>query len=50
MRPIESGERGDEIPQASTRHGIPVAPALMRVLDQLANEWGIVGLAGKWWH
>jgi L-2-hydroxycarboxylate dehydrogenase (NAD+) len=39
------GERSEETRIARSRDGIPVAPALMRALDQLADELGIAKLA-----
>jgi LDH2 family malate/lactate/ureidoglycolate dehydrogenase len=39
------GERSHETRAARTRDGIPLAPALMRGLDQLADELGIAKLA-----
>jgi len=39
------GERSEETRIARSRDGIPVAPALMRALDQLADELGIKKLA-----
>jgi len=39
------GERSQETRAARTRDGIPIAPALMRGLDQLAEELGIAKLA-----
>jgi LDH2 family malate/lactate/ureidoglycolate dehydrogenase len=38
------GERSEETRLARTRDGIPIAPALMRGLDQLAGELGIAKL------
>ena len=38
------GERSQETRAARTRDGIPIAPALMRGLDQLADELGIAKL------
>ena len=38
------GERSEETRIARSRDGIPVAPALMRGLDQLADELGIAKL------
>jgi len=39
------GERSQETRAARTRDGIPIAPALMRGLDELAEELGIAKLA-----
>jgi L-2-hydroxycarboxylate dehydrogenase (NAD+) len=39
------GERSHETRVARGRDGIPIAPALLRGLDQLAGELGIVKLA-----
>jgi L-2-hydroxycarboxylate dehydrogenase (NAD+) len=39
------GERSQETRVARTRDGIPIAPALMRGLDQVAGELGIAKLA-----
>jgi L-2-hydroxycarboxylate dehydrogenase (NAD+) len=38
------GERSEETRVARARHGIPVAPALLRGLDQLAGELGMTKL------
>ena len=38
------GERSEETRIARARDGIPIAPALMRGLDQLAGELGIAKL------
>jgi LDH2 family malate/lactate/ureidoglycolate dehydrogenase len=38
------GERSEETRIARSRDGIPVAPALMSALDQLADELGIAKL------
>jgi len=38
------GERSHEIRAARTKNGIPLGPALMRDLDRLAGELGIVRL------
>jgi LDH2 family malate/lactate/ureidoglycolate dehydrogenase len=38
------GERSHATRMARTRDGIPIAPALMRGLDQLAGQPGIVKL------
>jgi L-2-hydroxycarboxylate dehydrogenase (NAD+) len=43
-RIVVPGERSEETRAARGRHGIPVAPALMRGLDQLAGELGIAKL------
>lgn len=43
-RIVVPGERSAETRAARGRHGIPVAPALMRGLDQLAGELGIAKL------
>jgi LDH2 family malate/lactate/ureidoglycolate dehydrogenase len=39
------GERSQQTRATRTRDGIPIAPALLRGLDQLANELGIATLA-----
>ncbi len=39
------GERSQETRAARTRDGIPIAPALMRGLDELADELGMAKLA-----
>jgi L-2-hydroxycarboxylate dehydrogenase (NAD+) len=39
------GERSRETRATRTRLGIPIAPALIRGLDQVANELGIAKLA-----
>jgi L-2-hydroxycarboxylate dehydrogenase (NAD+) len=39
------GERSHETRVARTRDGIPIAPALMRGLDELADELGMAKLA-----
>ena len=44
-RILVPGERSRETRLARTRDGIPIAPALMRGLDQLANELGMATLA-----
>ena len=38
------GERSQETRLKRTSHGIPVAPALLRGLDQVADELGIARL------
>ena len=38
------GERSQKTREARTRDGIPIAPALMRGLDQVADELGIAKL------
>jgi len=43
-RILVPGERSHETRAARTRLGIPVAPALMRGLDQVADELGIAKL------
>jgi L-2-hydroxycarboxylate dehydrogenase (NAD+) len=35
------GERSHETRLKRTRHGIPIAPALLRGLDQMADDLGI---------
>jgi L-2-hydroxycarboxylate dehydrogenase (NAD+) len=44
-RILVPGERSQETRAARTRDGIPIAPALMRGLDQVADELGIAKLA-----
>jgi L-2-hydroxycarboxylate dehydrogenase (NAD+) len=44
-RILVPGERSQETQAARTRDGIPIAPALMRGLDQVAGELGIAKLA-----
>ncbi len=44
-RILVPGERSFETRIARTRNGIPVAPALMRGLDQVADDLGIARLA-----
>jgi L-2-hydroxycarboxylate dehydrogenase (NAD+) len=44
-RILVPGERSHETRAARTRNGIPLAPALMLGLDQLAGELGIAKLA-----
>jgi LDH2 family malate/lactate/ureidoglycolate dehydrogenase len=44
-RILVPGERSHETRMTRTRLGIPVAPALLRGLDQLAGELGIAKLA-----
>jgi len=39
------GERSQQTRAARTRDGIPIAPALMRGLDQVADDLGIAKLA-----
>jgi LDH2 family malate/lactate/ureidoglycolate dehydrogenase len=39
------GERSHETRLARKRDGIPIAPALMRGLDQVASELGMAKLA-----
>jgi LDH2 family malate/lactate/ureidoglycolate dehydrogenase len=39
------GERSQQTRAARRRDGIPIAPALMRGLDQVADELGIAKLA-----
>ena len=41
------GEHSDATRLARTRDGIPIAPALMRGLDQVADELGIAKLASQ---
>jgi L-2-hydroxycarboxylate dehydrogenase (NAD+) len=43
-RILVPGERSSETRAARTRDGIPIAPALMRGLDQVASELGIAKL------
>jgi LDH2 family malate/lactate/ureidoglycolate dehydrogenase len=44
-RILVPGERSFETRVMRTRNGIPVAPALMRGLDQVADDLGIARLA-----
>jgi L-2-hydroxycarboxylate dehydrogenase (NAD+) len=44
-RILVPGERSQKTREARTRDGIPIAPALMRGLDQVADELGIAKLA-----
>jgi L-2-hydroxycarboxylate dehydrogenase (NAD+) len=44
-RILVPGERSQQMREARTRDGIPIAPALMRGLDQVADELGIAKLA-----
>jgi LDH2 family malate/lactate/ureidoglycolate dehydrogenase len=44
-RILVPGERSHATRVARRRDGIPIAPALMSGLDQLANELGIAKLA-----
>src|ERR1700731_3759824 len=44
-RILVPGERSQETRAKPTRDGIPIAPALMRGLDQVANDLGIAKLA-----
>jgi L-2-hydroxycarboxylate dehydrogenase (NAD+) len=44
-RILVPGERSQQTRAARTRDGIPIAPALMRGLDQLADELGMAKLA-----
>lgn len=43
-RILVPGERSEETRVARTRDGIPIAPALLRGLDQLAGELGMAKL------
>jgi L-2-hydroxycarboxylate dehydrogenase (NAD+) len=45
-RILVPGERSHETRAARTRDGIPIAAALMRGLDQVADELGIARLSG----
>jgi LDH2 family malate/lactate/ureidoglycolate dehydrogenase len=43
-RILVPGERSHETRASRTRFGIPIAPALMRGLDQVADELGMARL------